>query len=300
MNISVFKNAHSTYPVTVPIQNFLSSKKYLELINQVRAETDKKRRDELKKNLPAATISGTFKKREITGIEYYNGLVCLDFDGKDNPDHTPEQMKQILTEFAETMYAGLSVSGTGVFAIIRTNNDNPERHAEVVDYLGNLIMRLGEIRYDRACKDVCRLRFVSADDNAYWAPDCRALDAQRILEKIDQAKVERPPRPIKVYDRTANRSTHTTRDKVERYLQAIEDSHRDITDDYDQWMKIGFALATEFGADGEVYYHRISQFNPKYDPTKTDEKFQNLLKQGSGRVKIGTFFKICNINGITI
>lgn len=300
MTISVFKNARSTDPETVALDVFLQSKRHIPTIDQVRQENDKKKRDELKKNLPAATISGTFSKREIHGILQYNGLVCLDFDGKDNTDFTPAQMRDILASFQETYYCGLSVSGSGVYAIIRTDNDDPQRHSEVVEYLGNLIHTLGGIQYDKACKDVCRLRFISYDKEAYFNHSCATFPAKRELERIDQLMAARPPRPIKVYRADRHQSTDTTRKKVEGYIEAIEASCVDITTDYQDWCNLGFALASEFGMEGEEYFQRISQFNPKYSPSDTEKKYSNLLRTSSGRVTIGSFFSICNQNGIRL
>lgn len=298
MDISVFKNARSTDPVTVSLEVFLNSQKHRQQIELLRMELDKKKRDELKKDLPAATISGTFKKREIAGITEYNGLVCLDYDGKDNPTFTPAEMKAILQEFGETLYCGLSVSAQGVFAIIRTDNDDPQKHGAVCDFLGNLIGKTG-LMYDRACKDVSRLRFVSYDPQPYYNPAAEAFTARAVLERLEQQATHRPPRPLRIRTTEASGSD-TTRKKVEQYLEELERSNTDITDQYDNWTKLGFALANEFGADGEDYFHRLSAINSKYDYSETEKKYQNFLRNHSGRVSIGTFFSICNSSGIRI
>ena len=107
--ISLFKNARSTDPVPVKLEAFLKNQRHREKVLAIRAASPEQR-SELKKNVVAATISGTFKVRNMEGIAYYNGLVCLDFDGKDNPDHTPESMKSTLAEYSEVLYAGTSLS----------------------------------------------------------------------------------------------------------------------------------------------------------------------------------------------
>lgn len=53
-------------------------------------------------------------------------------------------------------------------------------------------------------------------------------------------------------------------DSVEALTVLIERSATDITADYGDWCSIGFALAYEFGADGEHFFHRISAFYPNY------------------------------------
>jgi hypothetical protein len=90
-----------------------------------------------------------------------------------------------------------------------------------------------------------------------------------------------------------------TRSKVEAYIQALEGSCRDVTENYDDWLKIGFALASEFGTEGEGYFQRVSQFNPKYNPQDASKKFENALKNGKS-VKIASFFKILHDQNIRL
>ena len=56
----------------------------------------------------------------------------------------------------------------------------------------------------------------------------------------------------------------STATSVEALTVLIERSGIDITADYGDWCNIGFALAHEFGADGESFFLRISSFYPKY------------------------------------
>lgn len=295
--ISVFPNARSTSPTSIPLETFLKSQKHRGKIEELRRIEDKKQRDELKKSLPAATISGDFTKREIGGIKEYNGLICLDFDGKENPDVSPAEMRQRLGEFNETLYAGLSVSGTGVFAIIRTDNTDPIQHSAAVDYLGGLISRHLGLIYDRSCKDVCRLRFVSYDPDAIWNPDATAFPVRAALDRLDAAT---PPKAIRIRKPRPESDGSFNRKKVEALIEVIEANYTDITDNYDEWLTIGMAFANEFGAEGEEYFHRVSLMNPKYNYSDAEKKYKNLLQTASGRVKIGSFFFICNQKGVRI
>lgn len=301
--ISLFKSATATDPTAITLQAFLTSKRHVGAIERLRAEQDKNARDALKKTLPAATISGTFTKRAASAIVHYNGLVCLDFDAKENPDLSPAEMKARLSEFGEVAYAALSVGGAGVFAIIPTNCTDPGQHPALVDFLGRVWSEEGLI-FDKACKDVSRLRFISFDPQAYINPAPAVFDAVTYLRRFEerQAREARPPRPLVIRrDKRDRRDTSgdPTRDLVETYVAALEGSARDVTDNYDEWIRLGFALASQFGIDGEDFFHRISQFHPKYDRTETAKKFSNLLAEGR-RIRIGTFFKIMRKHGINL
>lgn len=303
--ISAFKSATATAPATVTMRQFLFSKKHRDEIIALRAKTEKKERDALKKNLPAATISGTFTKRAAGNIETYNGLVCLDFDAADNPEKTPPDMKAALAAFDEVAYAAVSVGGAGVFAIIPTNNTDPTRHAEVVDLLGAAIAAHG-LTYDRACKDVSRLRFVSYDPEAYINPTPAIFDAARLLTLKPQPDESRPPRPLVIRQdepRTPPRGGagggDRTRERVEALISAVEQSRTDLTDHYDEWIRIGFAIAAHFGMEGEDFYQRLSQFHPKYDHVETSKKYADFVRNGR-RIRIGTFFKILENKGFSL
>lgn len=296
--ISAFKSARDTVPVTTTLRAFLFSEKFAPLVAEVRAIDDKKQRDEKKKLLPAATISGVFSKRCIEGITQYNGLLCLDFDGKENPDLSPFEMKLILKDIDEVAYAGLSVSGTGVFAIIQTDNTDVRRHSELVETVGNMLIATG-LQYDRSCKDVSRLRFVSKDEKAYVATNPTVLPTAELFAQLDKSKDDRPPRPIRIKAPQYS-GTDTTRKKVESYVSTIEERRIDLTHEYQDWVNLAFALANEFGTEGEDYFHRISANNPKYSFSDAEKKYKNALKTGSGRLKIGTFFQLANNAGVRI
>lgn len=300
--ISAFKSATATEPATVTLQQFLMSKKHREQIISLRAEAEKKRRDELKKNLPAATISGTFTKRAAAHITTYNGLVCLDFDAADNPGKTTADMKAILASFDEVAFASVSVGGAGVFAIIPTNNTDPTEHSRVVDLLGYVFTHHG-LTYDRACKDVSRLRFVSFDPEAFINPNPVTFDAVRLLSIQKTEQESRPPRPLILRQdapqKSGGQKPDRTRDRVEALVSAVEQSRTDLTVHYDDWIRLGFAIAAHFGMDGEDYYQRLSQFHEKYDHHETAKKYADFVRNGR-RIRIGTFFKILENKGFSL
>jgi len=299
--ISVYRNARSTEPVTTKLGAFLNSKKFRDQVIYVRGIDDKSERDTHKKQLPAATISGVFTKRAAEHIQQYNGLICLDFDPKENPGKSAQELKEQLSQFEEVAYCGYSVSGLGVFAIIATNNTDPAKHAMAVDMLGNILSQY-DLYYDRSCKDVCRLRFVSFDSEPYINPTPSIFDAATLIARHQaeqEAAALRRPRPIVVPRTGADHAGSATEKKVERYIQAIEQGRIDVTSVYEDWMRLGMALASEFGRNGESYFQRLSAFHPKYDAVECQRKYANFMSTAKS-VHIGTFFHILNQRNITI
>lgn len=96
----------------------------------------------------------------------------------------------------------------------------------------------------------------------------------------------------------------STADAVEALTVLIERSGIDITADYGDWCNIGFALAQEFGAAGEAFFHRISAFYPNYDPKTASKQYLSCLRHevptGKAPVTIATLFHIAKFHGISL
>lgn len=96
----------------------------------------------------------------------------------------------------------------------------------------------------------------------------------------------------------------STADAVEALTVLIERSGIDITADYGDWCNIGFALAQEFGAAGEAFFHRISAFYPNYDPKTASKQYLACLRHevptGKAPVTIATLFNIAKSHGISL
>ena len=91
-----------------------------------------------------------------------------------------------------------------------------------------------------------------------------------------------------------------TATKVEKLIDLLKSSHTDITADYNDWLKVGFALASEFGESGRSYFHDISSINQGYSQAESDTKFTECLKSDSGRTDISTLFYLAKNKGITL
>ena len=96
----------------------------------------------------------------------------------------------------------------------------------------------------------------------------------------------------------------STATSVEALTVLIERSATDITADYGDWCSIGFALAHEFGAAGEPYFHRISAFYPNYDPSEASKQYAYCLRHkvpsGKAPVTIATLFHLAKSHGINL
>lgn len=97
-----------------------------------------------------------------------------------------------------------------------------------------------------------------------------------------------------------NTSDSDTASRVEALIAELRASGRDITADYGDWIKVGFALASEFGESGRRYFHDISSLYSGYNQEESDTKYSECLKSENGRTDISTLFYLAKNQGITL
>ena len=284
--ISVYNGVKDNVGRVMLLSDFLFSTEYRNAIRMMRCITDKKERDNRKRLLPQATISGVFAPtRAIKNLMRHSGLICIDVDTKENPEITDwEYLKKQLAILPQIAYCSLSVSGNGVFAIIPLRY--PQNHLQQFRQLQIDFERMGII-IDKACCDITRMRCISYDEHPLI--NMAAVPYEGVY--VEQTK----KRMWHFDDCDANKSIHL----VQHCCEQINNTGVDITNGYDQWLKVGCSLAS-LGENGRVFFHICSQQNVEYNESKTDRLFSDLLKRHYQDVNIATFFWICQQHGIRI
>ena len=271
--ISVYKTATDTIGDIATLGSFLfDDNDTKELIRMMRAKPENKR--QYKQQLPCATISGEFSQRGKQYLKHHSGLICLDFDSGDNPNITDwETFKTQLAECNNILYAGLSCSGNGVFAIVPILY--PEKHEQQFDALSRIFDKCG-IHTDKSCRDITRLRFKSWDE----APVINS-HAEPFNGLLSTAKPKQ-----------SNYTYQQNNGRIDALIGLIEQRKTDITDLYSDWVKIGYALATARGEAGRVLFHRLSRFSRKYNVQQCDRQFTQCLKSNREQITDKTLFEI--------
>src|SRR5512135_2323614 len=82
------------------------------LIEQIRAETNKAKRDTLKKRLFWICFSGEFSKRNNESMIKHSGFMCLDFDGIPEKDLQMHRLR--IQKDPHTYACFISPSGNGL------------------------------------------------------------------------------------------------------------------------------------------------------------------------------------------
>ena len=285
-HISVYNGVTDNTGTRMPLGTFLFCKEYKDDILRLRAVFDKEKRNALKRSLPQATICGVFSPtRAKNNLSQHSGLICVDIDAKDNPDILDwETLKQDLSVLPQIAYCALSVSGKGLFLVIPLRY--PEKHLQQFRQLQIDFRKMG-IMIDSACSDITRLRCLSYDEHPIINENATLYEG---------VYVEKPKH--KSFPTCFIYEGENTSAEVAVCCRKIQQCGIDITASYDDWLKVGCALAT-LGESGRSLFHICSRQNAKYNAAKTDKMFTDLLRRNYQQVNIGTFFWMCKQHGIT-
>ncbi len=167
-----------------------SQRRYIDTITAIRnlcPTLTAKRRNayevyKLKTQLPAGVVSGKVQNgmREQDIVER-NDVACIDIDGQDNPAlYDWEAVKQAVSKLPYVAYAGLSVSGLGIFALIPVADGmkHKEHFKALESDFANTTFTITQnkdmeptvirgIKLDPAPSNIASKRFVSYDPSPY-------------------------------------------------------------------------------------------------------------------------------------
>ncbi|WP_353884844.1 PriCT-2 domain-containing protein, partial [uncultured Prevotella sp.] len=65
-----------------------------------------------------------------------------------------------------------------------------------------------------------------------------------------------------------------------------------MTQGYDNWLRLAFALSDGLGEAGRQIFDRLSQMNADYDTRECNRLYDNCMKGNKGGITIATFFQM--------
>ena len=197
IEVSCFQNYwEEKNPRNVNLLTWLTSTKYREKVEAIRAIEDKNKRAEIKPTLPAITPSGIFKTRETKipleeKLIKHTGLIQIDIDltEKNKLITNWEDLKAELIKLPNIAYLGKSVSGRGYWGLIPIPPE-PEDHKKYFEALNKIFWNKWGIELDDKPKNVASLRGYSYDPEGYFnhqaVPFYLKLERQITVPKVTQ------------------------------------------------------------------------------------------------------------------
>jgi len=92
----------------------------------------------------------------------------------------------------------------------------------------------------------------------------------------------------------------STMTDVEKVAEKIVSQGKDITNGYENWRNLGFALAHEMGEGGRQTYHSLSRMNSQYTQKECDKQYDACLRSTGNGITIASFFQMAKDAGIDI
>ena len=164
--VTIFKSIHQTdAPFHRDVHQILERIKdgnSKDIVEAIRKEKDKEKKQEIKKRLPAICFSGVFIKRNDTSLQQHSGLICLDFDGYATKKDLEAERKKLI-EDKYTFACFISPSGNGLKVVVKIPA-NPEEHK---DYFNSLRNHYNSIHFDVTSKNLSRVCYESYDPKIY-------------------------------------------------------------------------------------------------------------------------------------
>lgn len=128
-------------------------------------------------------------------------------------------------------------------------------------------------------------------DYAYWG------------ERVKAAKKNKKSSPVNNQTAAATRAALPTTDinqQIDALVAEVERKHTDLTQGYENWRNIGFALAEGMGNQGRGYFHILSAQNPDYNEAECDKQYDACLNGRGSGITINTLFHQAKQAGIDI
>ena len=253
-----------------------------------------------KRSLDFVTFACQSYRRGPQGVEHLSGYLCLDIDHVGSEELLQHLKQCLITDpVLGVRLIFRSPSGDGFKVIIQlqqttidaiNQHHNPvEKYRLYYEHIRSYVSRTYGIVVDHT-SDLQRACFLCYDEDAYFDETERnGFSAELPTLMLNQTNSMKHYEVHKVKSAVMLSASQSDRDKVEALVQAIEHIGVDITGDYHQWMRIGFALASAFGESGRGFYHRVSRFYSGYSNVECNRQYDRCLRARGSGVGLGTF-----------
>jgi hypothetical protein len=239
---------------------------------------DKELYNKLKSKLPAVTFCGEFEGgRKASDLISYNNLMIIDIDTLPNDDITTAKLTLSLDKYILSLW--VSPSGKGLKCLIKIDSDI-NKHKAVFNSLKNYFLDNYKIELDISGKDVSRLCFSSWDEHIIYNAESEIYTGVEELneKKVDNIKYIKEKNISLLKNAYATEGLNKIEDKntVRKIIKYLTKRDFSITETYDKWFKVAFAISYSFSYDvGEKYFLTLCRL----DKSKHDEEESvNILK----------------------
>ena len=279
------------------VYEYITSKNASEQTLRLRCITDANEHRTFKvENFDYVLFSGTFSVRTDVGLIRHSGLICLDFD---HLGYCRDSMKERLLSdrYFDTLLLFRSPSGDGLKWVIGIDLKKCD-HRTWFAALRNYIRKHYCEEIDSQCGNVSRACFLSYDPLCYVNPSVLRPTDSPLSGKADAFD------PVEWAKNTESgirfETTTDEESEIRHAVQHLVSHNKDITDGYNHWLRLGFALADKLREGGRSLYHDLSKMNAGYDYVECDKQYTCCLNGKGTGIHINTFWQMVKDAGVDI
>jgi len=281
--VSLFSDvSHPENPELIDLIQYLEDTrdgKWKDLVEKCRAIKDQKERDIFKQKMPTCCLSGKFSYRSNDKLDEHSEIINIDLDHVEGLVAIKKRLendKYVFSVFQSTSGYGLRV----LFKIV------PAKHEESYRGISEYILNEYGLPVDPNGVSVSKPYVVSYDPYLWINPDPTVVWTKYPKERVYKQVTD---------------YVHTAGD-FEYVMSQIVGKQVSICESYQDYLKIGMALSTQFGEQGRDYFHALSQFSAKYKYKVCNKQYDYCLKSNGAGKKVGisSFYYLAKINNINI
>lgn len=320
INVTFFSSSTSRDDKIIPLSQVLSdfrTGRYAEAIENVRqvlVEEGPIAYSTAKKNLPAIAFCGEFSGGHAkSNIVKYNDLMIIDIDHISSDDMLRVRECLMSDEYVFSFWR--SPSGLGYKGLIHIKYINEtqsftldQKHKAAFNIIYKYLLDSYDIKLDLSGSDYSRICYVGYDDKLVFKEryesiiiDCQTIKLTNYLHKkcsTSEINNKNTGKLYKIYN-VKGKNDRRSRDIIVSIIKYLSKRNLSITSTYDEWLRVGFAIATTFNYDiGQKYFIELSKLDPdKYNEDKCIEKLIECYKTGNGSVTIATIIDMACAKG---
>jgi hypothetical protein len=312
MKVSYQKTAFADLSFDMTLDDVLTSIKnenYKRIISELRimlslGEVDSYNNH--KRKLPGVTFSGTFiKNRKGENLQQYNSVIVLDIDKLSEDELLIFKNNLQEDEFVFAFWESPSQKGLKGLVFISFDieiNDIFLFHKIAFKKLVEYFFEKYSIKLDESGSDISRLCFLSSDPNILIKKQSSIFTISQQDVDTHLESIKKSPWKASVKDRVVTskylyynaegKNSPLNRYTIKSITKFLSKRNFSITNSYENWYRIAFAVANSFTLDvGEKYFLRLCQQDKEkynevecknllincYETTKLEINFSTIL-----------------------
>lgn len=315
--VSYFPSVISKFPQKVPLEKVISDFKsglYAYNVKHVRSMLrsygDKAYRN-AKRGLPAIAFCGVFSGgHRAENLVHYNGLLVFDIDHLSESEMFDIRQKMSGDDYILSFWE--SPSGSGFKGLIKLSFLNVSVDVLLKECYKKAFVMVSEyffskygINIDKSCSDYTRLCYVCWDEHLYFNNysltfdiDCSKVEHCEKEAKRNESSADRVRGEFKLVN-IKGRNSSRSRKIIASIIKYLSKRNLSITCSYDEWLRVGFAIANTFNYDlGLKYFLELSRLDKnKFNELQCIEKLQECYKHGNCEISLGTIIKMAQEKG---